>query len=177
MMDSLAHQQWNHFDKCSSSSPFLFVSPGGKAPSTARKVHLRRLCDILHLSIQRGDLLLARRAFGLLARCPEIEWTAIWKIGLVILATDSPPGGDNIIGTMKHVGFLRVMMLQHPEKVRSVVPSPLLISSFRGTAFSPRQPNPTSTRVLLLPHVSARIARTGTGVIPRGGWTGARCPR
>lgn len=120
-MDTLAHQQWNHFDKRSSSSPFLFASPDGKAPSTARKVHLRRLRDILHLSIQRGDLLLARRAFGLLARCPEIEWTAIWKIGLVILATDSPPGGDNILGTTKHVEFLRVMMLQHPEEVRSVV--------------------------------------------------------
>lgn len=172
-MDSLAHQQWNHFDKRSSSSPFLFASPDGKAPSTARKVHLRRLRDILHLSIQRGDLLLARRAFGLLARCPEIEWTAIWKIGLVILATDSPPGGDNILGTTKHVEFLRVMMLQHPEEVRSVV----LHFKFQGHSIPPLQFNPTSTRVLLPPHVSARIARTGTGVIPRGGWTGARCPR
>ena len=144
-MDSLAHQQWNHFDKrSSSSSPFLFASPDGKAPSTARKVHLRRLRDILHLSIQRGDLLLARRTFGLLARCPEIEWTAIWKIGLVILATDSPPGGDNILGTTKHVEFLRVMMLQHPEEVRSVVPRPshFPVSGGHGILFPLFNPTP-----------------------------------
>lgn len=118
-MDSFAHQQRNHFNK-RGSSPFLFASPGEKAPSTARKVHLRRLRDVLHLSIQRGDHLLARRAFGLLARCPEIEWVAIWKFGLIILATNSPPG--NILGTAKHIDFLRIMMLQHPEEVRNAQP-------------------------------------------------------
>ncbi len=40
----------------------------------------------------------------------------IWKIGLVILAVNSPPG--DILGTAKHIDFLRVMMLQHPEEVR-----------------------------------------------------------
>ena len=151
-MDSLAHQQWNHFDKRSSSSPFLFASPDGKAPSTARKVHLRRLRDILHLSIQRGDLLLARRAFGLLARCPEIEWTAIWKIGLVILATDSTPGGDNILGTTKHVEFLRVMMLQHPEEVRSVV----LHFKFQGHSIPPPFNSTPPPRVSYCPRMFQR---------------------
>jgi RNA polymerase I-specific transcription initiation factor RRN11 len=115
-MDSLdGHRQWNHLDK--RYGPFLFASPDGKTPSTARKVHVRRLRDILHLSLQRGDLLLARRAFGLLSRCEEIEWMVIWKIGLVILAVNSPPG--DILGTAKHIEFLRAMMLQHPEEVRA----------------------------------------------------------
>jgi len=167
-MDSFAHQQRNHF---------LFASPGEKAPSTARKVHLRRLRDILHLSIQRGDHLLARRAFGLLARCPEIEWVVIWKFGLVLLATNSPSG--NILGTTKHIDFLRIMMLQHPEEVGSVQHFSF---SFRAQHSPLIPPHPTrilclKASDLLLPHVSARIACTGAGVIPCGGRTGARCSR
>jgi len=148
-MDSLAHQQRNHFDKCS-SSPFLFASPDGKAPSTARKVHLRRLRDILHLSIQRGDLLLARRTFGLLARCSEIEWMVIWKIGLVILATDSPPG--SILGTTtKHTEFIRVMMLQHPEEVRSVLPSHRVSGFSTPSLLQPHAYPPTESVRLTAP--------------------------
>ena len=107
------------------ATPFLFASPDRRAPSSsARRVHLRRLYDILHLSIQRGDLPLARRAFGLLARCEDVEWPDIWKFGLVLLAPnpaaedeDAPtPGGD--VGTQKHIEFLQVMMLRHPEQVR-----------------------------------------------------------
>lgn len=101
-------------------SSFLFASPDGKLPSSARKVHIRRLGDILHLSIQRGDLPLAQRAFALLSRCEEIEWMVIWKIGLLLLAVDPPPG--DILGTEKHIQFLRVMMLQHPEEVRALHP-------------------------------------------------------
>ena len=114
---SMAHRQWHDLYKHSSS--FLFASPDGKVPSTARKVHIRRLRDILHLSIQRGDLPLARRAFGLLARCEEIEWMVIWKIGLLLLAHDSASG--DAVGTAKHIDFLRVMMLQHPEQVRTLL--------------------------------------------------------
>lgn len=110
----MAHRQWH--DLYEHTSSFLFASPDRKVPSTARKVHIRRLRDILHLSIQRGDLPLARRTFGLLARCEEIEWMDIWKVGLLLLAHDSVPG--DALGTAKHIDFLRVMMLQHPEQVR-----------------------------------------------------------
>jgi len=105
--------------------PFLFASPDGRGPSSARRIHLRRLYDILHLSIQRGDLLLAQRSFALLSRCEDIEWAAIWKFGLIILAAadhpDQPPGYVNMLGTPKHIEFLRVMMLRHPEERESLV--------------------------------------------------------
>ena len=114
-------------------TPFLFASPDGRAGSSssasARRVHLRRLCDILHLSIQRGDLLLAQRSFAILSRCEDIEWAAIWKYGLIVLAAadqpDQPPGKNNDdddtlqLGTPKHIEFLRILMLRHPEEVRS----------------------------------------------------------
>jgi hypothetical protein len=105
--------------------PFLFASPDGRSSSSARRVHLRRLYDILQLSIQRGDLLLAQRSFALLSRCEDIEWAAIWKFGLIILAAadhpDQRPGyvNVNMLGTPKHIEFLRVMMLRHPEEVRT----------------------------------------------------------
>ncbi|KAH8999167.1 hypothetical protein EDB92DRAFT_936187 [Lactarius akahatsu] len=102
------------------SSSFLFNSFDWKAPSTARKVHIRRLLDILHLSIQRRDLPRARKAFGLLSRCEEIEWAAIWKLSLLLLADQLPtPGGAP--RTAKQIDFLRVMMLQHPEEREALV--------------------------------------------------------
>ncbi|KAH9179757.1 hypothetical protein EDB89DRAFT_1923042, partial [Lactarius sanguifluus] len=102
------------------SSSFLFNSFDWKAPSTARKVHIRRLLDILHLSIQRRDLPRARKAFGLLSRCEEIEWAAIWKLSLLLLADELPTPGD-APRTAKQIDFLRVMMLQHPEEREALV--------------------------------------------------------
>ncbi|KAI0268320.1 hypothetical protein BC834DRAFT_821528 [Gloeopeniophorella convolvens] len=72
------------------TSPFLFASADWRVPSTARKVHLRRVHDILRLSIQRGDLPVARRAFGLLARCKEVHWTDMWKTGMLLLSSKQP---------------------------------------------------------------------------------------
>jgi hypothetical protein len=110
-------------DQQAAMTPFLFASPDGRGSSSARRVHLRRLYDILHLSIQRGDLLLAQKSFAILSRCEDVEWAAIWKFGLIILAAaDQPPGDVNmLLGTpnQKHFEFLRVMMLRHPEEVRT----------------------------------------------------------
>ena len=133
-------------------TPFLFASPDGRRTSSsasARRVHLRRLSDILHLSIQRGDLLLAQRSFAILSRCEDVEWAAIWKFGLIVLAAaaaaeehhsaDRPPAGNDDmpqqleLGTPKHVEFLRIMMLRHPEEVRSHL---LFLSLLYGLARS-----------------------------------------
>ncbi|KAF8505718.1 hypothetical protein F5888DRAFT_463518 [Russula emetica] len=123
-------------------TPFLFASPdgreGARSSSSARKVHLRRLYDIFHLSIQRGDLLLAQSSFALLSRCEDIEWAAIWKFGLIILAAtaataDQPPSyNDDILGTPKHIEFLRVMMLRHPEQRESLVRELVLSLTMAG---------------------------------------------
>ena len=129
------------------ASPFLFASPDRRAPSSsARRVHLRRLSDILHLSIQRGDLHLARSAFGLLARCEDVEWAAIWKFGLGILAAAAaaddpppPPPGDVLLQTPKHIEFLQVMMLRHPEQVRA---ASLFFLSFFHAKFTTHQNSP-----------------------------------
>ncbi|KAF8484817.1 hypothetical protein DFH94DRAFT_689197 [Russula ochroleuca] len=125
------------------ATPFLFASPDRRAAapssSSARRVHLRRLCDILHLSIQRGDLPLARNAFGLLARCEDVEWPDIWKFGLVLLATadgDAPPSGDAdadvVVGTPKHIEFLQVMMLRYPEQRETLVRELVLSLAMAG---------------------------------------------
>jgi hypothetical protein len=59
----------------------------------------------------------------------------IWKIGLVFLAVNSPPA--NVLGTAKHIEFLRVMMLQHPEEVCTSQPSRLVLGLL---PFSPSSP-------------------------------------
>ena len=107
------------------SSTFLFASLDSKRPLTARKLHIRRLWDILHLCIQRGDLPRARRAWLVLARCKEIPWTDHWNVATLILgAGSSSINSTNEDGMAAHttddeelpaVDFLRTMMLQHPD--------------------------------------------------------------
>jgi RNA polymerase I specific initiation factor len=163
----MAHRQWHGLYEHSPS--FLFASPDGEVPSTARKVHIRRLFDILHLSIQRGDLPHARRAFGLLARCGEIEWMAIWKVGLLLLAQDSESDGD-ALATARHIDFLRVMMLQHPEQVRASLT--FLFAFHFATPSPPSTSSVPEDRFWLTNPLLARITYTGTGAIAGRRWTG-----
>ena len=107
------------------TSTFLFASLDSKRPLTARKLHIRRLWDILHLCIQRNDLSRARRAWLVLARCKEIPWTDHWNVATWILGAGSSSsvatngGGvhapDAQDEELPAVDFLRTMMLQHPD--------------------------------------------------------------
>jgi len=165
-MEPFDHQQpeWSGLDK--HYSPFLFASPDGKRPSTARKVHIRRLRDILHLSIQRGDLLLARRAFGLLARCEEIEWVKFWKFGLILVLAGhhAPPGDIPVTARARHIEFLQAMMLQHPEEVRRVcLPLTFSFSFGRGrgrdiSSVAPPPPLNNRDSELTVPRFSANLS-------------------
>ncbi|KAF5321498.1 hypothetical protein D9619_000653 [Psilocybe cf. subviscida] len=89
---------------------FLFATLNSKQPSTARKVHIRRLYDILQLSLLRQDFARAQRAWAILARCKEVDWKALWSTGLQILEQDGSNGEEPTIE------YLRSMMLQFPEE-------------------------------------------------------------
>ncbi|KAL1738865.1 hypothetical protein HDZ31DRAFT_16613, partial [Schizophyllum fasciatum] len=105
------------------SSTFLFSSFDSKRPLTARKLHIRRLWDVLHLCIQKGDMPRARRAWLILARCKEIPWTAHWNIATLILNGDPARSNDSTMhdaaashdDELPAVDFLRTMMLQLPD--------------------------------------------------------------
>ncbi|KAG8898996.1 hypothetical protein FRC00_002057 [Tulasnella sp. 408] len=56
-----------------------------RTDSSARRRHIRIVSDILYVSIHRRDWHRAKRAWGLLLRTPEVEWTDIWRIGLLLL--------------------------------------------------------------------------------------------
>ena len=94
---------------------FLFSPPGNILPLTSRRVHLRRLYDVLHLSIQRGDLHRARRAWAILARCKEIDWRASWILATGLLDRS----GRRTESSQTKIDFLRTMMLHFPEDVRT----------------------------------------------------------
>ncbi|PCH41466.1 hypothetical protein WOLCODRAFT_69613 [Wolfiporia cocos MD-104 SS10] len=96
----------------STEHAFLFASLGSKHPRTARKVHIRRLYDIFQLSLQRGDLARARRAWAILVRCKEIDWKAMWRAA-VLLIDDA--GDDDAELDEARIPFLSTMMRQHPE--------------------------------------------------------------
>ena len=93
---------------------FLFTSLSSKQPLTTRKVHIRRLYDILQLSIQRHDVQRAKRVWSILSRCKEINWLALWRTGLHILGE----AHTDVDGMRATVGYLHSMMLQYPDDVR-----------------------------------------------------------
>ncbi|THH14392.1 hypothetical protein EW146_g5931 [Bondarzewia mesenterica] len=94
---------------------FLFDSLKGRQPLTARHVHIRRLYDILQLSIHRADTQRAQRAFSILSRCKEVNWKDMWRTGLLLLGGDGGSVATTRAGHTERQEFLRVMMLQHPE--------------------------------------------------------------
>jgi len=64
---------------------------------SSRKHHLRRLNDIVHLCLQRGDLVRAKAAFSVLARCREVEWTDMWRTAIAVVGDGTIiPGGASM---------------------------------------------------------------------------------
>jgi len=101
----------------SSDHRFLFASLDSRKPLTSRKVLIRRLYDVLQLSIHRNDLARARRAWCILARCKEVNWMAMWTTGLHLLGADLS-GEDH---SQKRLEYLRTMMLRNPEDVSNAL--------------------------------------------------------
>lgn len=100
-------------------NPPLFAIPepkrhhaNRKAHQSARKFHLRRLNDIVHLCIQRGDLVRAKAAFAILARCREIEWTDMWRTGLAVVYVGSKPSASETATSDVWPGPARVEYLK-----------------------------------------------------------------
>ena len=103
------------------ASHFLFALPYGSDfnISSTRKLRIRQLNDVLHLSIQRGDLVRARRAWAVLIQCKEYNWKAMWKTGL-LLASDPE---NAVTGGEEKIEFLKKTMRQLPEQVGSPLPN------------------------------------------------------
>jgi hypothetical protein len=96
-----------------SEHTFLFASLEDKKPITARKIHIRRLYDLLQLCLQRNDIPRAKRAWAILARCKEVDWKTMWTTGVHLLGDDT----NSPEASQSRLEFLRAMMLQHSEEV------------------------------------------------------------
>ncbi|RDB22743.1 RNA polymerase I-specific transcription initiation factor rrn11 [Hypsizygus marmoreus] len=90
---------------------FLFASLDSQKPLTARKVHIRRLYDLLQLCIHRNDLTRATRAWAILARCKEVHWMSMWTTGFLLLGANL----DEDNRTHKRLEYLRTMMLRQQD--------------------------------------------------------------
>ncbi|OCH92154.1 hypothetical protein OBBRIDRAFT_791531 [Obba rivulosa] len=95
---------------------FLFSPVNPKRPTTARKVHVRRLYDVFHLCLHRNDLARARRAWSILARCKEVDWKMMWTTGVLLLGENNGTGPDE-----KRIEFVSAMLRQHPDERESIL--------------------------------------------------------
>ncbi|KAJ7368530.1 hypothetical protein DFH08DRAFT_28090 [Mycena albidolilacea] len=86
-----------------------------KDARSARKIHIRRLYDVMHMCIQRNDFARATRAWTILAHCKEINWQTKWSTSVHLLSAKNPDDPE------QPVEFLRLMMLQHPEDRETIL--------------------------------------------------------
>lgn len=100
---------------------FLFAFPDAKHPVSARKVHIRRLYDILELCIHRGDFTRAMKAWSILVRCKEVNWKVMWRTGALLVGRQE----DQEQAARDRLEYLTTMMLQFPEAVRGTRPHAL----------------------------------------------------
>ncbi|GJE84253.1 RNA polymerase I-specific transcription initiation factor rrn11 [Phanerochaete sordida] len=107
-----------------SSDPykFLFSYPDAKQTLSARKVHIRRLYDILELSIHRSDFVRAKKAWSILVRCKEVNWRVMWRTGALLVGKHDDP----VAAARERLEYLTTMMLQHPEARESVIQEMIL---------------------------------------------------
>ena len=112
---------------------FLFASLRSTQPLTTRRVHIRRLYDVLQLCIHRQDYARARCAWAILIRCREIEWKFLWTIGLLLV-----DGLDPADVSEGRVDYLRSLMLQHLEQVGILDRSSPNSSYFKARSFTHR---------------------------------------
>ncbi|KAL4076161.1 hypothetical protein V8B97DRAFT_2001734 [Scleroderma yunnanense] len=97
--------------------PFLFSLLEDKPRLTSRRVHLRRLYDVLHLSLQQHDMARARRAWAILARCNEVNWKSLWMLSIGLLDHHA----DNTKYSSIKIDYLRSLMLQHPDEREKIL--------------------------------------------------------
>ncbi|QRV76248.1 RNA polymerase I specific initiation factor [Ceratobasidium sp. AG-Ba] len=95
------------------------------AANSSRKQHIRFTYDILHVCLQRGDLVRARRAWTILVRCPEIDMRTIWQIGLALIPREGEEGKRGK-ATREHVGYLKRVRLQIPEMQETLLKETVL---------------------------------------------------
>lgn len=112
----------------SAEHSFLFTCRDSKQPTTARKVHIRRLYDVLQLCLQRGDFLRAKRAWAILSRCKGINWKTMWKLGVQLSGEQAQYDMER---NEQKIKFLGATMRQHPDEV-------VLSRSSLNTVRSPR---------------------------------------
>ena len=94
---------------------YIFTFQGHKEvrPSSSRKIHVRRLNDLMHLSIERGEYAHARRAWSILLRCKEFDWRTMWKTGLLLVSPRENNGGKIDEEELdSRISYLRASMLQ-----------------------------------------------------------------
>ncbi|CAE6513063.1 unnamed protein product [Rhizoctonia solani] len=112
-----------------SFAPLFALSPRPHRtllPSTSsRKQHIRFTYDLLHVCLQRGDLVRARRAWSILVKCSEIDWRTLWAVGLALI-----PGRDETEGrraTREHVNYLKRVRLQIPHLQETLLKETILV--------------------------------------------------
>lgn len=98
--------------------------------SSTRKVHLRRLNDILHLCLERGDLSRALRAWTILSTCKEFDWITKWRTGLYLLSHGTTH--DTHRENSRSLEFLKKLMRHHPEQQEVILQEIILVLADLG---------------------------------------------
>ncbi|KAJ9479225.1 hypothetical protein PHBOTO_002716 [Pseudozyma hubeiensis] len=90
-----------------------------------RRKHLRRCYDLLHLSIQRGEWLLAGKFLRVLMAAHEWTDDSLWRTALLILSHSTD---EDVEG--KKIGYLQQLDLESSAPFKATATTPNLIRAY-----------------------------------------------
>lgn len=103
-----------------------------------RKLHIRRLFDLLHLSLLRQDLSRAHKIWRILIRSREVDFAQLWHLGLrLLLPSSTDLTGDEderLSGLETSLSYLKACQNLDLKEVRT---SCLLVFCSYCTSYSP----------------------------------------
>ena len=82
-------------------------------PWSARRRHLRRCFDLMHLLILRGDVVRASRALGVLMQTHEFKYAHLWRFAVLLVGRTA--GQQDRDPSQARVSYLRDVALRHPS--------------------------------------------------------------
>ncbi|WOO78815.1 RNA polymerase I-specific transcription initiation factor rrn11 [Vanrija pseudolonga] len=112
---------------------------GPDRPRTVRGAYIYNLVDCIYACILRGELDRARRAWGILVRCPDVNWKERWRWGLYLMTAETdaeaPAGTQTQTQTQqpKEVErWLKSLQISMPEGDRPAILAELVLFHIKG---------------------------------------------
>ncbi|TXT03875.1 hypothetical protein VHUM_04298 [Vanrija humicola] len=106
-------------------------------PRTVRGAYIYNLVDCIYACILRGELDRARRAWGILVRCPDVNWKERWRWGLYLMTAETEAGAPAEVQTQTQqrtdaARWLKSLQISMPVEDRPAILAEIALYHIKG---------------------------------------------